>query len=95
MLDGGLAGPSNPVMQQIAVVQKDIAERSRARRVRRGAAAYSVTIAGYRIELKRKSSNNFSVVYGKQFKDGLTYAEAAKELGACIMHALACEGKLD
>ena len=31
----------------------------------------------------------------KQIKNNLTYAEAAAELGACIMHAAACEGKLD
>lgn len=28
------------------------------------------------------------------YKDGLTYAQAAKTLGECIMHALACGGKI-
>jgi len=38
---------------------------------------------------------NFSVHYGKQIKDRLTYGQAATEYGACIMHTLACDGKLD
>ena len=83
------------VSAQMETLQRDIVERSKARRVRRGAAAYAVTIAGLRVELKMKSNNSFSVIYGGQFKDGLTYADAAHELGECIMHALALEGKLD
>lgn len=39
--------------------------------------------------------DKFAVRYGLQLKEGLSYAEAAAELGACIMHALACEGRLD
>jgi hypothetical protein len=87
--------PPRRVDEQVKTLQSGSVERSKARRVRRGAAAYAVTLAGFKIELKRKSNNNFSVIYGKQFKDGVTYADAAKELGECIMHALALEGKLD
>lgn len=36
----------------------------------------------------------FSVHYGLQQKGCLYEGQAARELGACIMHALACEGKL-
>lgn len=36
----------------------------------------------------------FRVTYGHQQKAGLTYAQAAKELGECIFHQLACEGEL-
>jgi len=39
--------------------------------------------------------DSFTVVYGKQIKGKLTYGQAATELGACIMHSLACDGKLD
>lgn len=37
----------------------------------------------------------FKVTYGLQVEDNLTYAEAGKSLGYAIMHALACDGKLD
>ena len=38
---------------------------------------------------------SYSVIYGLQQKHELGYAEAANELGECLMHALGCEGKLD
>lgn len=47
------------------------------------------------IRLEQTGLDRFAVTYGKQHKDGLSYAAAASELGACIMHALACEGQLD
>ena len=56
---------------------------------------YSVEIAGYEIKLIQTGGENFSVVYGAQTKTRLNYSEAAHELGGCIMHALACEDKLD
>jgi hypothetical protein len=56
---------------------------------------YQVTIAGCEITLAQKGVDNFSVQYYKQFTENLTYTEAALELGACIMHALACDSKLD
>lgn len=37
----------------------------------------------------------FTVTYGKQIKDRLRYAEAAKEFGECVFHALACNGQLN
>lgn len=36
----------------------------------------------------------FRITYGKQVMDGLNYAEAAREFGLCVFHALACEGLL-
>lgn len=56
---------------------------------------FETTIAGYDITLIQRGEDVFSVIYGKQRENGLSYAEAAKELGQCIMHALACEGKLE
>lgn len=47
------------------------------------------------IELRQQGRDRFSVRYGLQLKTGLSYADAAAELGACIMHSLACDGLLD
>lgn len=37
----------------------------------------------------------FRMNYGRQVRDNLTYAEAATELGGCIMHLQACADLLD
>jgi len=42
-----------------------------------------------------KDGKRFTVTYWKQRKTGLTYEQAAQEFGECVMHALACDGKLD
>jgi len=42
-----------------------------------------------------KHGTRYAVVYGLQVKQHLTYAEAAMELGSCLMHHASCEGKLD
>jgi hypothetical protein len=47
------------------------------------------------IQLIQTGRDRFTVRYGKQIKERLTYAQAAKELGECIMHARACDGELD
>ena len=52
-------------------------------------------IAGMPIMLHQEAKNRFTVTYWKQVTDGLTYSQAATKLGSCIMHALACEGRLD
>jgi len=46
------------------------------------------------ITLTQEGLDSFSVSYGLQIKTKLPYAKAATELGACIMHAAASEGKL-
>jgi hypothetical protein len=38
---------------------------------------------------------DFAIVYGLQMKTGLSYAEAAADLGASLLHAVRCDGKLD
>lgn len=38
--------------------------------------------------------DNFTVIYGKQIRRDLTYSAAAEEYGLCLMHALACQGKM-
>lgn len=47
------------------------------------------------IELRQQGRDRFSVRYGLQLKTGLSYGQAARELGMCIMHMQACEGLLD
>lgn len=47
------------------------------------------------ISLEQNGKDSFNVIYGKQVKERLDYGEAAMELGSCIMHALACDDKLD
>lgn len=47
------------------------------------------------VVLIQNGIDNFTVKYGKSVKAGLSYNKAALNLGASIMHALACEGKLD
>lgn len=37
----------------------------------------------------------FKVVYGKEVHSKLTYSQACNELGQCIMHSLACAGKIE
>jgi hypothetical protein len=49
----------------------------------------------FEIRLEQQGKDRFTVVYGLQVKKDLDYAAAASELGACIMHSLALEGKLD
>lgn len=47
------------------------------------------------IRLTQTGIDRFTVTYGLQVKKGLSYTEAALELGACLMHAAACDGVLD
>jgi hypothetical protein len=36
----------------------------------------------------------FAVVYGQRHSDNLTYAQAAREFGECVMHAETCAGNI-
>jgi len=47
------------------------------------------------IRLYQTGFDEFTVQYGKQIRAGLSYFAASKELGACLMHYAACDGKLD
>ena len=58
---------------------------------------YQTEISGFVIKIEQREDiyGRFRVTYGKQVTDGLTYAAAAKEFGLCVMHALACESKIN
>lgn len=56
---------------------------------------YGIRLARFDIELLQHGRDRFSVRYGKQHDGFLNYADAAAKLGEAIMHALACEGKID
>lgn len=51
--------------------------------------------SGFPVRLIQTGFDQFTVQYGKQIKRGLNYGDAASELGACLMHLCACEGRLD
>jgi hypothetical protein len=56
---------------------------------------FRTTLAGFDIVLSQNGPDDFTVTYGRQIRANLDYVRASAELGACIMHALACDGKLD
>lgn len=56
---------------------------------------YKSNIAGFDIVVTQFKTKRFTVRYGQQVKDKLSYDDAAKELGLSMFHALACEGVLD
>ena len=47
---------------------------------------------GFPITVER-GERTYRVKYGAHVVSRLSYVEAAHELGECIFHALACEGK--
>lgn len=47
------------------------------------------------IVLRQNGIDSFEVQYGAEIYKRLDYAAAAKTLGQAVMHALACEDKLD
>lgn len=49
----------------------------------------------YPVSLIQTGLDRFTVVYGKQEIADLSYAQVADEYGSCVMHALACAGRLD
>lgn len=64
---------------------------------------FTIQIPGqYEVSLSCKTSDpekardrdlpHYSVMYGKQVSSKLTYSQAAKELGKCLMHAAYCDG---
>ena len=59
------------------------------------ALCHETTGLAFPVKLEQTGIDRFTVTYGKQIKRGLNYGQAASEYGGCIMHALACDGRLD
>jgi hypothetical protein len=47
------------------------------------------------IKLIQTDFDCFTVIYGKQITRNLGYVQAAHQLGCVVMHAAACDGRLD
>ncbi len=62
---------------------------------RRPKICFELTSLAYPIRLEQNGIDNFNVIYGGDIKNRLSYGDAAKNLGIAIMHALACDSKLD
>jgi len=62
---------------------------------RKSTVCFDLTDLAFPVTLTQQGPDKFTVTYGLQVRDKLTYTRAAMELGAAIMHALACDGKLD
>lgn len=59
-------------------------------------AKYAICYAVGAVVLEQRLDNNlFRVRYATELRDGLTYNQAAREFGRCVMHMLECEGKLN
>lgn len=56
---------------------------------------YEHTDLVYPLRLTQDAKGRFTVTYGKQVVPCQSYSEAAAEYGSCLMHALACEGRLN
>ena len=47
------------------------------------------------VTIKWTKRGRYVVEYGRQVKSDLSYIEAARELGECILHSMACCGFAD
>jgi hypothetical protein len=56
---------------------------------------WRIILAGFPIKLAQTGKDRFVVTYGKQVHLQGDYHKAAADIGFSIMHALACEGKID
>lgn len=56
---------------------------------------FEATSLPFSPRLEQQPNNLFKVVYGSAVNYNLRYDKAASYLGMAIMHALACDGKLD
>lgn len=50
---------------------------------------------GFPVRLYQSETGEFSVLYGSELHDGLSYGDAARKFGLCLFHALACIGRID
>lgn len=60
-----------------------------------GTICWEVSSLPFVIRLLQTGRDRFTVQYGLQLDEKVPYAAAATALGEAIMHALACEAKID
>lgn len=56
---------------------------------------FSVDTMIGRVTLLRRPKGRYAVLYGLECEECFDYGEAARALGYCLMHAIACTGKLE
>lgn len=56
---------------------------------------YAIKDIDFPLQLLQQKRNRFTVIYGLQIKKDLSYTEAAREFGYCLLHNLACAGRLE
>ncbi len=56
---------------------------------------HEVTNLDYDVILVQTGKDSFSVRYGLQIKNNLSYLEAATEYGLCILHSASCSGLIN
>jgi hypothetical protein len=57
--------------------------------------AWKLDDLAFPIALHQLGVDRFEIRYGQQIDTGLSYAKACAKLGQAIMHALACDGRID
>ena len=50
---------------------------------------------GFPVRLYQSGTGKFSVLYGSERHEKLSYEDAAREFGLCLLHALACVGRIN
>jgi len=60
------------------------------RRSAKGVKVWSDGGPRFGVSLYQQGPDRFTVIYGFQYRDGLTFEDAARELGGCVMHAAEC-----
>ena len=56
---------------------------------------YKIDDLAFDITLHQTGQDFFTVTYGLEIKERLSYLKACSALGSAILHALACDGLLD
>ena len=56
---------------------------------------WETKIGGLDVELVAEGNLTFAVRYGRQWHRDLYRDDVAHEIGACILHALECAGRLE
>ncbi|MCB0711318.1 MAG: hypothetical protein KDD67_03205 [Ignavibacteriae bacterium] len=56
---------------------------------------YRVKDGAFPLIIEQTGKDCFTVTYGRQVRQSLSYGDAAREFGYCLFHLMTCEGRLD